>query len=177
MLIHSRARTAPPWDIVGRMGDSGISHVVFCSFWLLIFSHKRNEVPERAQTPKGHPKLSAEEKAKFHGSRMTTGKLIPPVTMMHLDWMTGESQVNEPYVCSWSFLVTTGKTMPFFYCLWESLFICFRAGKERRGGIASRFESNHYCISMQRMCSNGQCRSAQDCLAILHIKVWSNTFF
>lgn len=54
------ARITPPWGISSRMRDSGINHVVFHSFWLVMFSHRRNQLPRSTKASKGHPKVSVE---------------------------------------------------------------------------------------------------------------------
>lgn len=107
-------RIAPPWGISSRMRDSGINPVVFHSSWLLIFSHKRNQVPRGAQAQKAIFRVCVEEKS-FCGRkgkvlqaqllftdtlRMTLGNLIPPVAIIYVHWMIWKRQVNELYVCS-----------------------------------------------------------------------------
>lgn len=39
-----------------------MNFVVFCSSWLSIFSHKKNQFSKSAQTPVGHPKSVCGEK-------------------------------------------------------------------------------------------------------------------
>lgn len=62
------ARIAPPtWGISSRKRDSGINHVVFHSSWLLIFSHKRNQVPQGAQAQKAIFRVCVEGKSFCEG--------------------------------------------------------------------------------------------------------------
>lgn len=96
------------------MRDEGINHVVFHSSWLLIFSHKRNQVPRGAQAQKAIFRVCVEEMSFCGGKgkvlqaqllstdtlRMALGSLIPPVAMIYVHWMTWKRQVNELYVCS-----------------------------------------------------------------------------